>query len=260
MLRDEDTRVLAVARDLEHDAPVPSCPDWTAGDLLWHLVEVQWLWGSIVDRRRTTAPDDDLDADRPPRPATVDGLVEVLATTSRRLEEALERTDPRTPVWSWSPNGGDAAWVRRRQAHEALVHRFDAELAAGVGVRPTSPAVAHDGIDEVVSEFLTGVPPWARFTSSGRSVVVRAVDTGGSWGLSFGRMTGTSPRSGRDWDLPAAMPTTEAATAETDAVVLGRAVDVHAWLWGRAEGDGLTVEGDHTAFVELRALAADSTG
>lgn len=259
MLREEDARVLAVARGLEPDAPVPSCPDWTAGDLLWHLVEVQWLWGSIVAQRRTTAPDDELDADRPPRPPAIAGLVELLATTSRRLEDALERTDPATPLWSWSSNGGDAAWVRRRQAHEVLVHRFDAELAAGLPIGPTTPAIAHDGIDELVSEFLTGVPAWGRFTPSGRSVVVRTTDTGGSWGLSFGRMTGTSPRSGRDWDLPAAMPTDE-RSAGADAVVSGPSATLHSWLWGRAGGDGIDVDGDGTVFDELRALVADSTG
>jgi hypothetical protein len=28
---------------------VPACPDWDADDLLWHLAEVQWFWGTIVD-------------------------------------------------------------------------------------------------------------------------------------------------------------------------------------------------------------------
>ena len=36
------------------DAPVPSCPGWTADDLLWHLGEVLWFWGTIV-RERTDA-------------------------------------------------------------------------------------------------------------------------------------------------------------------------------------------------------------
>jgi hypothetical protein len=30
------------------EAPVPSCPGWNADDLLWHLAEVQWFWGTIV--------------------------------------------------------------------------------------------------------------------------------------------------------------------------------------------------------------------
>ena len=29
---------------------VPSCPDWAADDLLWHLTEVQSFWGTIVDQ------------------------------------------------------------------------------------------------------------------------------------------------------------------------------------------------------------------
>jgi hypothetical protein len=30
------------------DAPVPSCPDWDADDLLWHLSQVQCFWGTVV--------------------------------------------------------------------------------------------------------------------------------------------------------------------------------------------------------------------
>ncbi len=29
---------------------VPSCPDWSAADLLWHLTEVQSFWHTIVDQ------------------------------------------------------------------------------------------------------------------------------------------------------------------------------------------------------------------
>ena len=36
------------------DAPVPPCPAWNADDLLWHLGEVQWFWGTIVRQRAST--------------------------------------------------------------------------------------------------------------------------------------------------------------------------------------------------------------
>ena len=34
---------------------MPSCPDWNADDLLWHLAEVQWFWATIVRERVTDA-------------------------------------------------------------------------------------------------------------------------------------------------------------------------------------------------------------
>src|SRR5580698_7406385 len=61
-------QALAGARD---QAAVPTCPGWNADDLLWHLGEVQWFWGTIVR--------DGVDARaagemKPPRPATRPGL------------------------------------------------------------------------------------------------------------------------------------------------------------------------------------------
>jgi hypothetical protein len=44
----ESARFVAVLRDTAPGARVPSCPDWDADDLLWHLAEVQWNWGTIV--------------------------------------------------------------------------------------------------------------------------------------------------------------------------------------------------------------------
>jgi hypothetical protein len=53
------------------------------------------------------------------------------------------------------------SWVARRQAHEALIHRTDAELAAGVTVTRADAALAADGVDDLISGFLVGVPRWA---------------------------------------------------------------------------------------------------
>ena len=44
-LRSDSDRFIDVLRRAPGDAPVPSCPDWDADDLLWHLGGVQWFWG-----------------------------------------------------------------------------------------------------------------------------------------------------------------------------------------------------------------------
>ena len=42
----------------------------------------------------------------------------------------LEAADPAEEAWNWSDDH-TVGFILRRQAHEALVHRVDAELAAG---------------------------------------------------------------------------------------------------------------------------------
>jgi hypothetical protein len=42
----------------------------------------------------------------------------------------LAATAPSTPAWTWSEDH-TVGFIRRRQAHEALIHRIDAEQAAG---------------------------------------------------------------------------------------------------------------------------------
>src|SRR6476646_2568450 len=54
-IRSESARFGACLAAADPAARVPSCPDWNAVDLLWHLAEVQLFWGTIV-RDRLTDP------------------------------------------------------------------------------------------------------------------------------------------------------------------------------------------------------------
>lgn len=250
-LADDSARFAAVLRGCTRDAPVPSCPDWTALDLAWHLSEVHRVFGRIVAGRLLARPTDGV-------PAQPDGLgstLDLLEDHTAALCAALADTPDDVRVWTWADDDS-IGWVRRRMAHEALVHRIDAELTAGVP--PVVDAgLATDGIDELLASYLTGVPPWGTFAADGVHVAIRVEPSGREWGLALGRMTGTSPRSGRRHDLPAAMP---APAALADTTVRGDAVAVHAWLWGRGDDRALIVEGDPERAVALRVLAADATG
>src|SRR5262252_320635 len=44
----DSARFAAALRGAAPAAPVPSCPGWDSDDLLWHLAEVQWFWGTVV--------------------------------------------------------------------------------------------------------------------------------------------------------------------------------------------------------------------
>jgi hypothetical protein len=94
-LQAESTRFLDVLRDADPRAQVPSCPDWKADDLLWHLTEVQWFWGTVVRERLPAVPD----VKGPERPGSHGALLTSFADQSRRLHDALAEADPAEPVY-----------------------------------------------------------------------------------------------------------------------------------------------------------------
>jgi uncharacterized protein (TIGR03083 family) len=252
LVRDESRRLLDVLDSVDLGAPVPSCPGWSVADLLYHLAEVQDSWAQVAGQLLRD-PDGIVEL---PRPAD-DALRTTLADRSAALVAALSSRSPEDRCWSWSELGGDVAWVARRQAHEALVHRVDAELAAGVDVSLVAPEIAADGVDELVRGFLVGVPDWAQLDLDGATVGVWCTDVGSRHVLALGRMTGTSPRSGRSYDLPAASLADPAIPV--DGEVAGPAWALDRWLWGRGEAEELTVRGYAEHVDRLRELVVDAT-
>ena len=88
----------------------------------------------------------------------------------------------------------DDFWPRR-MAHDTTVHRFDAELAAYAKAGGFDPALAADGVGEVVESMLqlrAGDEPLA---SARGDVLVECTDTGDVWlvALEPGRVTATRP-------------------------------------------------------------------
>jgi uncharacterized protein (TIGR03083 family) len=249
----ESGRFLETLTNVDLDVEVPSCPGWDVADLLWHLAEVHGFWAQIVGRLLQDPSDAD-DLERPADP-------ELRTFASERRAELLDALTGRSPgerCWSWSELGGDVGWVARRQAHEALIHRTDAELAAGVAVTDPGAALAADGVDELVRGFLVGVPAWATWTPDGTTVALDCIDVGRRYVLEFGRMNGTSPESGRSYDLDAAELRDDPA-APADTEVSGHAWDLNRWLWGRGDAAQLTITGDHEVVVRFRALVAEAT-
>jgi uncharacterized protein (TIGR03083 family) len=239
----ESARFAEALRDAPSDARVPSCPDWDADDLLWHLGEVQWFWGEIVERRITDGAEVEKLV-RDDRPADRFGLQAFYAESSARLAEALTDTPPETPVWTWSDEQ-TAGFIRRRQTHEALVHRLDAELTAG-SRSSMDRSLCADGVDEVLRIMYGGHPDWSTFTrDEGRTLRLRATDTGDSWLITLGRLTGTHPGRGpideTDIDIEPADPGTAAK-----ATVTGTVQDLDCWLWHRPTIGDIERSGDQS--------------
>lgn len=260
-IREQSERFLDALAGVPADAAVLSCPGWTAADLLWHLAEVQHHWARVAEGARGD------EVPEPERPADVAGLRTLAARAGTDLLTALADRGPGTPCWSWHPDGGTLGWVARRQAHEALVHRVDAELTAGLDVRPPSLEAAVDGVDEVLTVFVDGVPGWGAFARDGVRVRLSCTNAPASWVLELGHFTGTGPESGKEFYLDAAAVRSEVVPPDgvapleppVDVLVAGRAWDLDRWLWGRGDLDTLDATGEPAMLERVRSLLADAT-
>jgi uncharacterized protein (TIGR03083 family) len=254
-IRRESRRFREVLAGVDADSDVPSCPGWTAADLLWHLTEVQMFWGLIVEHGFDgPEPAQEL---KSPRPDSYEELLQLFDAESARLSDALAHRSPADTCWSWDPKGGTVEWVRRRQAHEAQIHRLDAELTAG-RTTPLGAELAADGVDEMLGVFIADIPEWGRFAPDGTAGVIEATDTDSTWAFAYGRFSGVSPGSGTNYDLDA-VDLVESVPLSPTVRISGTASAIDAWLWGRGDVGGLTVEGDGELAVRLRAIAVEAT-
>jgi uncharacterized protein (TIGR03083 family) len=245
----ESGRFAAAVAAAPPGAPVSTCPEWDVDDLLWHLAEVQWFWGTIVGQAMEKPPSTDA---RPERPASRSELAAFFDSVSAELASALAAAGPRDRVWTWS-NDRTVGFVRRRQAHEALIHRVDAELALGSRT-PMDPWLSNDGIDEALRVMYGHVPDWANLSPSDPGVIrLRAVDTGGSWLVDIGRLTGTDPDDGTSVD-EACLGVSDDSGAEAVATLAGSAADLDCWLWRRPISATVERSGDRRLLDRLEEV------
>ncbi len=223
------TTALAVAPD----TAVPGCPDWTVQRLLAHTARVFGMATAALQAAEPSTP--------PARPSALPGdLDAVVAGYDERLAELLEtlrKTDPTAPAWHFSPTAPKtAAFWARRSAHEATVHRLDAQGAAGedTGV---GPDVAADGIDEVLTRLIQRwTDEWAVAELAG-TVLYHAADAGRAWTVRLvaGQLPQTAPE----------------IVAEPDASVIGLADAIYRAAWGRPSH--ATITGDRQLAAAVRA-------
>ena len=51
VIASQSERFAEVLADTDPALRCPTCPDWCASDLLWHLTEVHFFWAGILSRR-----------------------------------------------------------------------------------------------------------------------------------------------------------------------------------------------------------------
>jgi len=251
-LRRDTARFAEALAATPDDAPVPTCPDWTCLDLLWHLGEVQWFWGNVVARRLRT--DGDVDGVEPERPTGRTSVTQFSTSSGAALADALAVAEPSQPCWTWMGEQ-DAAWVARRQAHEALIHRVDAEATAGA-ISPLDPALALDGVDEVLRVMYGGVPTWGTFTADPAATVrVTATDSGATWFLTCGTFVGTAP-TGEEVDAADLRVADTDLGASAAAQIRGTAADLDCWLWHRPPFGEVEQTGDAGVLATFNSTIA----
>ena len=253
-LRDDSARFVAVLRDTPADARVPTCPDWHADDLLWHLATVQWFWGVVV-RDAVADPESLPQPDRPPDRSALFSFFDEAASL---LETALAETDPHERRWTWAAHDQTAGFIRRRQAHEALIHRIDAELTAGVDHAPIDPDLATDGVDEVLRIMYGGVPPWSRHQlDPGATLSIQSPDRELAWFVTFGTFSGTSP-GGHSYQGAGYLEVADAGPDRPAAAsMVARSADLDCWLWGRPTIGTIQRSGDPAVHARLDEIIAD---
>ncbi|MET8140698.1 maleylpyruvate isomerase family mycothiol-dependent enzyme [Sphaerisporangium sp. NPDC005288] len=232
-------RAAVVATD--PTAPVPSCPDWTVADLVEHVAKV---YLHKVECIRLGAFPDDWPEAIPADPVTA------LDRYYERLTTIFAEHTPADPAATWhEPDQTVGFWIRR-MAQETVIHRIDAELAAGGGLSPIAGDLAFDGVDEVLKLFVGyGSTRW-------KDEFGTLLDAPDSRPLSIA--TGHHA-----WTLravPGEVEVRDAATGfDGDALVSGEAEPLLLWLWNRGGGDAVRLSGDRALLAQFQALRTAAT-
>jgi hypothetical protein len=130
----------------------PACGGWSrwrstrTRDLTRHVAEVYLHKAECI--RLTAFPEEWPPGVLDPDPVT--SLDRTYAVLTGQFS-AHSTTDP-AATW-YEPDQTVAFWIRR-MAQETVIHRIDAELAAGRPVSPVPDDLAVDGIDEVLKLFV----------------------------------------------------------------------------------------------------------
>ena len=141
LLRVHTDRFATILEVADLDAPVRHCPGWSVRDLAAHLGGIhQWAAHAVTEGDpglTTTQPEGERAA-----------VVEWYRESAAGLLDVLTRTPLEATAWTLDKQDRTAAFWRRRQVHETVMHVWDAEEALGTP-RPIDPTLAWDGVLEV---------------------------------------------------------------------------------------------------------------
>ncbi len=228
--------------------PVPSCPGWTVADLVTHV-------GEVYLHKTTVMRDGKFPDPWPPEEYLATAPLALLDQGYRELiaEFAVRPPEEHSRTW-YGPEQTVGFWIRR-MAQETVVHRMDAQLAAGEPVTTAPDDLAIDGVDEVLKRFLEyGASEWPEEYET-----VAGGHLAGADGTSAVVVT-AGPASWTVRPTPSSVSVADGGDAAARAVVSATPDGMLRWLWGRADDSVVTVSGDPEWVVYLRRLLAAVTG
>lgn len=270
-IRQEAERLASALTTTDPEQRVPTCPDWTADDLLWHLTEVHEFWAAILSTGATTVEEvTAIDERKTDRPEGREALLGRRVAATESLLAQLEARADEEMAWFWFSEHQSVAIVRRMQTHEAIIHRVDAELTAGQRVSAIDSRTAAAGLDHVLEVMWPAayewIPDWARTTTPATVAEIRP-QGGSARLLGISRWRGTRPRDGQEFDVPVARLLSSPGEAEglPRASASGSAIALNLWAWGReqalehlaAGSQKVHIHGDPAAITELEALITE---
>jgi uncharacterized protein (TIGR03083 family) len=220
-IRGEAKALAEVARHGPRDAPIAGCPDWDVDKLVVHVGRIhRWVTAAID-------AGGDNPGKLPPGPDDLASLPEWLVAGADTLCDRLGALDPSATVWNFAGAPPTPEFWRRRQALETTVHRWDGEAAVGAAA-PIDPALAVEGIDEILTVFaplrLAGAAP----LELGGSLHLHTTDAEGEWTIT----------------APGGVLEVDHGHAKGDAAIRGPASELYLMLWRRISPAGLERFGD----------------
>jgi len=156
-------------------AAVPSCPGWSAYDLVVHLGNVHAWAATIVETGQRAVEQND--EPRSPKPKAVS---EWYAAKAEDLYQVLRQVPADRSCWNFVDADGLAAFWSRRQLHETTIHHVDLDLACGRTPR-LSAVDSADGVSEVLGVLVHRMHARGHRARIDEPVVLHATDTGDTW-------------------------------------------------------------------------------
>jgi len=212
-------------------APVPSCPGWVVRDVVAHLASVHRWAATAV----TNPPGERPDFTEAPS----DGLLEWAGQQAQLLLDALRTTDPDKDVWTFGPPRSVRFWLRR-QAHETVMHAWDATAAVGTPIA-FDATMAADGVAEFVEIWLPRGLKRKPGSWAGETVHLHRTDGDGEWLVRLG---------------PDGETEVERSHAKGDLAVRASAADLLLWMTNRIDDGRVEIFGDPTLVARWRAEIA----
>jgi uncharacterized protein (TIGR03083 family) len=239
VLEREAGRVLEIAGDAGADMgwPVPTCPGWTFGQLVEHVGRVYAMVATAV----TGDPDRPVERATIPRRPDAQAPAEWFGERLGILLPLLREVPETARAWNFVDGpGSPVSFWWRRQAHETLIHRVDAELAAGAAVGEVAPAVAADGLGDFLTLAGLRLVEWDELElGAGPTIHLHADDAGAGAGA-----------VAAEWTIDVERRTYSVAHLKADVAVRGPAWALDRWCWRRdvaADAGVLEIFGDRAA-------------